>query len=798
MKYDESIEKIVKEIEKRNPDMQKNYLVKTIKSLPKLGNDLYFSMYGEKYDANKTKPLEEQTLVEQYTNSLMELIKVALERYQAALELNDLKAQNADPKKIKEQEEKCHNFAKNMEESEDQVKKYEDKLRDAKLDDVNKNAKAKGLKEKMFKIKDKVLSNLDIKKLNEKKEDKKEYSFEEIMNMLKEKYPDGKIPKDAIDQIMDPNANLDKKEKESRILDKLRSGDYAKGAKSKVQKVYNFSKKHYKGILLAVALGGMLISIPIYGTPLAVPARILSALWHPLHHLGMGNMLHGFSKALIGTKSILNPVVGTYNRVTGSWMLGDKLFNTYGVVDWLINAAGAGLLAKGAYGLYKKIKNRFKKKDYTEFLKEYREKVHNMTDEELEAELNRVGELLANVTLGKAPRDIEPPVEILEQMLKICEDEMKRRKEKAETKDPLNLDSLSLEQLQELEKWLSGCIEFGAYPAIKMIGGIEIKVSNREECEKLLAQVKELIANKTKSDKQEKNNIESLTEEQLQELEGWLTQCFNYGAYSAIKIIGGVEIKISNREECEKLLMQVREQLQKLKGNKTKTEESPKLDLNTLSDKELIDKYLEAKAKAATDTQAQALINDCVNEFNNRKTKLASEIKNLSGAEIKTRYQELKDLSATDEVIKEFVDSQLTSLKEEIKQRTKSKDWIKNVTPEQAQEFINWGNTIFSSMPQSLDEMYELNGELLYFDDLNELRDLGAIMVTKSSEDTYEQAYKKLNDFMWEFRNNKDAKVEVTVNGVTYVYDQNNIDKLNDMLYYLDSQINQSKGMGGR
>ena len=193
MNYDESFERLVKEIEKNNPEMRKKYLVKNIKSLSKLANDLYSTMYPYGFEKDKSP-------VEQYANSLMELIKVALEKYQAALELNDLKAQNADSEKIKEQEEKSHKLAESMEKSESQVKKYEDTLREAEIsvgnnsleimnsvgDKYRKN-KADELKKKMFKIKGEVLNNLDIKKLNEKKEDKKEYTVEEMENFLEMK-----------------------------------------------------------------------------------------------------------------------------------------------------------------------------------------------------------------------------------------------------------------------------------------------------------------------------------------------------------------------------------------------------------------------------------------------------------------------------------------------------------------------------------------------------------------------------------------------------------------------------------
>ena len=136
-----------------------------------------------------------------------------------------------------------------------------------------------------------------------------------------------------------------------------------KKAKRKVVQVKKWAKANPKktvAIIGTVALAGLVGSAVIYGHPLSFAGRVVSALWKPLHNVGLGKPLHNINRFLFGK------IRGaTFDSGRGLWLLNGTPLNDLGAFETILNnvvGMGAGLaggaaIGYGAYKVAKKAKN---------------------------------------------------------------------------------------------------------------------------------------------------------------------------------------------------------------------------------------------------------------------------------------------------------------------------------------------------------------------------------------------------------------------------------------------------------
>ncbi len=136
-----------------------------------------------------------------------------------------------------------------------------------------------------------------------------------------------------------------------------------KKAKRKVVQVKKWAKANPKktvAIIGTVALAGLVGSAVIYGHPLSFAGRVVSALWKPLHNVGLGKPLHNINRFLFGK------IRGaTFDSGRGLWLLNGTPLNDLGAFETILNnvvGMGAGLaglsaVGYGAYKVAKKAKN---------------------------------------------------------------------------------------------------------------------------------------------------------------------------------------------------------------------------------------------------------------------------------------------------------------------------------------------------------------------------------------------------------------------------------------------------------
>lgn len=111
------------------------------------------------------------------------------------------------------------------------------------------------------------------------------------------------------------------------------------------------------GILAIISLGGLIGSTIAYGYPLAFAGRVVSALWQPLHKIGLGEGLHNINKFLFGKLG-----AATFSEIEGTWInAAGKALNDLGTFEMICNnvigfipvvAAASG----AAYGIYRGVK----------------------------------------------------------------------------------------------------------------------------------------------------------------------------------------------------------------------------------------------------------------------------------------------------------------------------------------------------------------------------------------------------------------------------------------------------------
>ncbi len=251
-------------------------------------------------------------------------------------------------------------------------------------------------------------------------EDYENMSKEELIEKLKEALEEKKKQEEKNAELEQRLEQLEQfkeeqaKKKDKSILSKLKNG--FKTIKKKVVKAKNFvvnAAKNHKvatvAILTAVAAAGIIGSCVVYNTPLAIPARIVSALWQPLHHIGLGAPLHSINNFLVGVLGN-----GSFNNVSGVWTIGSKVVNNMNMAEVILgNMAGAGILYAAGRGIFKGVKKgvkwikgkRKKEKEQEDNENEYADEeefLRTLSDEKLAEFIKTLEEILS---AGKVPEE---------------------------------------------------------------------------------------------------------------------------------------------------------------------------------------------------------------------------------------------------------------------------------------------------------------------------------------------------------------------------------------------------------
>ena len=157
-----------------------------------------------------------------------------------------------------------------------------------------------------------------------------------------------------------------------------------KKAKRKVVQVKKWAKANPKktvAIIGTVALAGLVGSAVIYGHPLSFAGRVVSALWKPLHNVGLGKPLHNINRFLFGK------IRGaTFDSGRGLWLLNGTPLNDLGAFETILNnvvGMGAGLaglsaVGYGAYKIAKKAKNAWLNKAEDGFITKMTNKIKSL------------------------------------------------------------------------------------------------------------------------------------------------------------------------------------------------------------------------------------------------------------------------------------------------------------------------------------------------------------------------------------------------------------------------------------
>ncbi len=209
-------------------------------------------------------------------------------------------------------------------------------------------------------------------------EPKTEFSAEELQKLLEEQRKENerlkKENKDLNDQLNVMQQSMEELknqlEEQRKLLEDMKNNtlgtkvkNVGKKAKRKVVQVKKWAKANPKktaAIIGTVALAGLVGSAVAYGHPLAFAGRVVSAMWKPLHNVGLGEPLHNINRFLFGK------IRGaTFDSGRGLWLLNGTPLNDLGAFETILNnvvGMGAGLaggaaIGYGAYKVAKKAKN---------------------------------------------------------------------------------------------------------------------------------------------------------------------------------------------------------------------------------------------------------------------------------------------------------------------------------------------------------------------------------------------------------------------------------------------------------
>lgn len=331
---------------------------------------------------------------EQPSQLLVEYIELVFLKFENELETKELKEKVRDliyERMNCKDEQKKVEIEKQLRELDSKVKnaekqKSEIEKNDLLIDKLNQQVKTLSEKDQMAfsKVCDKLVIllkdvNAGIDKIPAlPPEPKTEFSYAELQKLLEEQRQENerlkkenKILNDQLNVMQQSMAELKKQlEEQRKLLEDMKNNtlgtkvkNVGKKAKRKVVQVKKWAKANPKktaAIIGTVALAGLVGSAVAYGHPLAFAGRVVSAMWKPLHNIGLGDPLHNINRFLFGK------IRGaTFDRGSGLWLLNGTPLNDLGAFETILNnvvGMGAGLaggaaIGYGAYKVAKKARN---------------------------------------------------------------------------------------------------------------------------------------------------------------------------------------------------------------------------------------------------------------------------------------------------------------------------------------------------------------------------------------------------------------------------------------------------------
>ena len=275
-----------------------------------------------------------------YVNNYAKYCVIALEHFKLKREMQALAKKKEENPEDQTIDEKITNVQASFELATEGLTKYKSNVEKSK-EYINTTIAEKSDKKEQATEKFTEIETLYSQIGHEfnKKPNPEKMTHEELLiayKKLLEENKELKLQNDSINERLEAleakQKNIDEKKNQS-ILNKLKNG--FKKVKKKVIAVKDFTvefvkdkavpfiKDHKKAaIIAAVALAGIVGSCVVYGTPLAIPARIVSAMWRPLHNIGLGGALHSINDFLIGKLG-----AGNFDLASGLWTIGSKAVN---------------------------------------------------------------------------------------------------------------------------------------------------------------------------------------------------------------------------------------------------------------------------------------------------------------------------------------------------------------------------------------------------------------------------------------------------------------------------------------
>lgn len=234
-------------------------------------------------------------------------------------------------------------------------------------------------------INNEIAEILETPLVEVEKDNKEEIDYKKAYEDMKKKYEEEHQKnielQEQLSSLKEQLASLKtdiEQMKNNTISNKLKNG--FKKAKRKVIAVKDYMKAHPKqvalGVCALIALGGLTATTIVYGSPVVGVARVVSALWKPLHHIGLGNALHGINEGLLG-----HFMGASFDQVSGIWSLGGKALNDLGVLEIVLDNIGvAGALAAGGVAAYKGGKKAWLAVAKSKFADKLKGKIKNIKD----------------------------------------------------------------------------------------------------------------------------------------------------------------------------------------------------------------------------------------------------------------------------------------------------------------------------------------------------------------------------------------------------------------------------------
>lgn len=372
------------------------------------------------------------------------------------------------------------------------------------------NAYKKAIDQSYNNLENKMVASKKVKSNNEKTNNDSVISIQpnykqEYEELLK-KYNEEKTNREELEKLRKEIEEM----KNNTFKEKLKRGAkkvgrkviavkdlIADNLKEIVKHPIQWTKEHKKliiGTMITVAVAGIVVSTITTGVPWLGAARIMSSLWHPLKHIGLGDSLHGINDFLLGNK-----VVGaTFDPVEGLWSVGGKVLNDIGVFEGILRSLeGVAIAGTAVYGTYKLGKVAWLALAKTKFGKNLKEKINNRKEKTTN---------LAKTALNKVKKPISKKVSKKNDNSNLLPE--------IDYGDYNYLTKLSIPELQEYIDTLEKMYVTGNFP----VGFEDITINELPlEIQAANEILKDKLNPSLQSDTKEyiTNSINELTEEQL-------------------------------------------------------------------------------------------------------------------------------------------------------------------------------------------------------------------------------------------------------------------------------------------